>query len=132
MNNTAVQTISLSGGTPTAVALPITTPNKSITYTPVNRMTIAMGGDYEIHYFLSGTLDQNAVMTLAIRKNVGGIPSAIASRAVLANQAFTLSGNTYVNLQPGDVIDMTIASSRAAKLKLNSGVNASLTLKKLD
>ncbi len=95
-------------------------------------MTIVQAGDYEIHYFLTGTLDQNALVTLSVRANGNGILSATTAHDVLPNQVFTLSGNAYVNLQPGIVIDMTVTSSMGANLALNSGVNASLTLKKLN
>ena len=71
-------------------------------------------------------------MTLNVRKNGANIASAVTSRAVQANEAFTLSGNAYVNLKEGDVIDMTVTASRCSRLKLNTGVNSSLTLKMLN
>ena len=107
-------------------------PNLDVIYEQVNRMTIGTTGDHEIHYFLTGTLDQCAVVTLNVRRNGVNIASAVTSRAVQANEAFTLSGNVYVNLKEGDVIEMTVTASRCSRLKLNTGVNSSLTLKMLN
>ena len=130
-NNTA-STINLSIGTPTQVPLAVAMPNLNTTYAATNSITVAQAGTYEINYFSNASAAVATTLTQAVRANGVNIPSTVISRALTVGVSTIYSGSTIVTLAAGDVIDMTYQALLALGVTLGSGVNASLTVKKLN
>ena len=130
-NNTA-STINLSIGTPTQVPLAVAMPNLNTTYAATNSITVAKAGTYEINYFSNASAAVATTLTQAVRANGVNIPSTVISRALSVGVSTIYSGSTIVTLAAGDVIDMTYQALLALGVTLGSGVNASLTVKKLN
>ena len=70
--------------------------------------------------------------TQSIRVNGTNIPSTIISRALSVGVSSIYSGSTIVTLASGDIIDMAISALLAVGITLGSGVNATLSVKKLN
>lgn len=130
-NNTE-QTISLSIATPSQVPLANTMPNSNTTYTTANTITISQGGIYEINYFINMSAAVATTVTVAVRNNGTNIPSTVISRALSVGTNSLYSGSTIVNLDSGANIDLAISSSIATTITFGTGVNSSLTIKRLN
>lgn len=126
------QSINLGVGTQTQIALPNTMPNSNVTYTPTNSITVAQAGTYEINYYSNISAAVGTTVTLAVRTNGTNIPSTVISRALSVGVNSIYSGSTVVTLAAGDVIDMAVSALLAVGLTLGSGVNATLSIKKLN
>ena len=120
-SNTA-QTINLGIGTQTQIALPNTLPSLNTTYTPANSITVSQAGTYEINYFSNVSVALGTTLTQAVRVNGTNIPSTSS----------IYSGSTIVTLAAGSVIDMALSALLAVGVTLGSGVNATLSVKKID
>ena len=130
-NNTP-QTLNLVIGSATQIPLANAMPNLNTTYTPANSITVAQAGTYEINYFSNVSAAVGTTVTQAVRINGTNIPSTIISRALSVGVGSTYTGSTIVTLVAGDVIDMAISALLAVGLTLGSGVNATLSIKKLN
>lgn len=130
-NNTE-QTISLSLLTPSQIPLANTMPNSNTTYTTANTITATQGGIYEINYFINMSAAIATTVTVAVRNNGTNITSSIISRALAVGTNSIYSGSTIVNLSDGANIDLAMSSSLAVGITLGTGVNASLTIKRLN
>ena len=71
-------------------------------------------------------------VTMAVRVNGTNIPSAIIARGLSAGVSSIYSVSTIVTLAPGDVIDIAISALLSVGLTLGNGVNASLSVKRLN
>lgn len=130
-SNTA-QTLNLGIGTQTQIALPNNMPNLNTTYTPANSITVAQAGTYEINYYTNVSAAVATTLTMAIRNNGTNIASTVVSRALSVGVASIYSGSTIVTLAVGDVIDMAVSALIAVGVTLGTGVNATLSVKKLN
>lgn len=130
-NNTG-SSISIGVGTQSQVPLAISMPNANVTYTPNNSITVGSAGVYEINFYTNFSAAVSTTVTLAVRVNGANIPATILSRALSVSASSTYSGSVIVSLNAGDVIDMAISALLAVGLTLGSGVNASLTVKKIN
>ena len=130
--NTNPQTLNLIIGTPTQIPLPTSQPNLNTTYTPTNSITVAQAGVYEINYFSNVSAALATTVTQAVRINGTNVPSTVISRALSVGVNSIYSGSTIVTLAAGDVIDMAVSALIAVGLTLGTGVNATLTVKKLN
>lgn len=130
-NNTP-QTLNLVIGSATQIPLANSMPNLNTTYTPTNSITVAQAGTYEINYFSNVTAALGTTVTQAVRINGTNIPSTIISRILSVGVGSTYTGSTIVTLAAGDVIDMAISALLAVGLTLGSGVNATLSVKKIN
>lgn len=130
--STAPQTLNLTVGGTTPVPLPTNGPAKGVTYTPANSITVTDAGIYEINYSTTLTAALAATVTFAVRFNGTDIPSATISRALSVGTGSLFSGSTVVDLAAGTVIDMVISALLAVGITLGSGLNAILSVKKLD
>jgi len=130
-NNTS-QTINLGIGTQSQIPLPTSMPNLNTTYTATNSITITTTGTYEINYFSNLSAAIATTLTMAVRANGANIPSTVISRALSVGTNSVYSGNVIVNLTAGTVIDMAISALLAVGVTLGSGVNSTLTIKKLN
>lgn len=71
-------------------------------------------------------------LTQAIRVNGTNIPSTVISRTLSVGASTIYSGSTIVTLTAGSVIDMVLSALVAVGVTLGSGVNATLSLKKIN
>jgi len=130
-NNTS-QTLNISIGSATQIPLANNLPNLNTTYTPANSITVTQAGTYEINYFSNVSAALGTTVTQAVRINGTNIASTVISRALSVGVGSTYSGSTIATLAAGDVIDMAISALLAVGVTLGSGVNATLTVKKLN
>ena len=128
----APQTLNLAVGTQTQIALPTAMPNLNTTYTPTNSITVAQAGTYEINYYSNISVALGTTVTLAVRSNGTNIPDTIISRVLAVGVGSLYSGSVIVTLPAGAVIDMAISALLAVGVTLGSGVNAGLSVKKLN
>ena len=126
------QTITLGIGTQSQIALPSTMPNLNTTYTPANSITVTQAGTYEINYYSNVSVALGTTVTLAVRNNGTNIPDTVISRVLSVGVGSIYSGSVIVTLTAGAVIDMAISALLAVGVTLGSGVNATLSVKKLD
>lgn len=126
------QTLNLVIGSATQIPLANNMPNLNTTYTPTNSITVSQAGTYEINYFSNVSAALGTTITQSIRVNGTNIPSTIISRALSVGVSSIYSGSTIVTLASGDIIDMAISALLAVGITLGSGVNATLSVKKLN
>lgn len=126
------QTLNLGIGTQTQIPLPSTMPNLNTTYTPANSITVTEAGTYEINYYSNVSVALGTTLTLAVRSNGTNIPDTVISRALSVGVGSIYSGSVIVTLPAGAVIDMAISAALAVGVTLGTGVNATLSVKKLD
>lgn len=125
-------TLNLALGSSTQIPLPTTMPNLDTTYTPANSITVGEAGTYEINYFSNVSVAVGTTLTQAVRINGTNIPSTVISRILSVGVGSIYSGSVIVTLTAGDVIDMALSALLAVGVTLGSGVNASLTVKKIN
>lgn len=130
-NNTP-STLNLIIGSATQIPLANAMPNLNTTYTPANSITVAQAGTYEINYFSNVSAAVGTTVTQAVRINGTNIPSTIISRVLAVGVGSTYTGSTIVTLAAGDVLDMAVSALLAVGLTLGAGVNATLSIKKLN
>ncbi len=109
-----------------------TMPANAVTYTPANSITVGSAGTYEINYSTTLSVALGTTVTLAVRQNGTVIPDATISRVLSVGVGSLFSGSIIINLAAGAVIDMTLSALLAVGVTLGSGVNATLTVKKLN
>ncbi len=126
------QTLNLTIGGSTQIPMATTMPALDVTYTPANSITVTNAGTYSIDYNTIASVAAGAGLTLAVRRNGTNIPSATKTRTLAAGVESPFAGSIIINLTAGDVIDMAFSALVALGVTLGSGVNASLTVKKLD
>ena len=130
-NNTS-QVLNIAIGSSTQIPLANNMPNLNTTYTPTNSITVTQAGTYEINYFSNISAALATTVTQAVRINGTNIPSTIISRALQVGVGSTYAGSSIVTLAAGDVIDMAISALLAVGITLGTGVNATLSVKKLN
>ncbi len=126
------QTLNLTIGSSTPIALPTAMPNLNTTYTPANSITIGEAGTYEVDYFSNVSVAVGTTLTQAVRINGTNIPDTVISRILSVGVGSIYSGSVIVTLAAGDVIDMALSALLAVGVTLGAGVNATLTVKKLN
>lgn len=114
------------------MALATTMPEAGVTYTPANSVTVTDAGTYEISYSATLTPVNASDVTLSVRQNNTDIPSTPITKNMSAGESSLFSGNTVVTLGAGDVLDLAVTSNTAGDVALGSGVNAMLTVKRLN
>jgi len=130
--STVSQTLNLTIGAATQIPLATTTPNSNVTYTTANSITISSAGVYEINYFSNMTAAVATTVTMAVRSNGTNIPATVTSRALSVGVSSIYSGSVIVNLPAGATIDLAMSALIAVGITLSTGVNATLTVKKLN
>ena len=103
-----------------------------MTYAPANSITVTDAGTYEINYSTTLSAAIATTITFAVRANGTDIPSATISRLLAVGTSSLFNGSTVVTLAAGSVIDMALSALLAVGITLGNGVNATLTVKKLD
>ena len=107
-------------------------PNLNTTYTPANSITVAQAGTYEINYYSNMTAAAATTVTMAIRNNGTNIPSTVISRGLSIGVGSIYSGSVIVTLAAGAVIDMALSALLAVGVTLGTGVNATLSVKRIN
>lgn len=130
--NTTSQTLNLGIGTQTQIPLPTSMPNLNTAYTQANSITINQTGVYEINYFANMSATLATTVTFAVRQNGTNIPATVISRALSVGVGSIYSGSVIVNLTSGNTIDMAISALLAVGITLGSGINASISVKKIN
>lgn len=130
--STAPQTLNLTVGGATQIPLSTAGPVKEATYVPANSIVVANPGTYEINYSTTLTAAVATTITLAVRVNGVNVPSATISRVLAVGTSSLFSGSTIITLTAGSAVDMALSALLAVGITLGSGVNATLTVKKLD
>ena len=128
----ATQTLNLTLGAATQIPLATTMPNLNTTYATANSITVAQAGTYEINFYSNISVAVGATVTLAVRSNGVNIPSTVINRALSVGVGSLYSGSVIVTLPAGAVIDMAMSATLALGVTLGTGVNASLTVKRLN
>ena len=108
--NDTPQTLNLVIGSASQIPLTNSMPNLNTTYTPVNSITVAQAGTYEINYFSNVSAAIGTTVTQAVRVNGTNIPSTEISRVLAVGVGSTYTGSTIVTLAAGDVIDMAVSA----------------------
>ena len=96
-----------------------------------NTLTVNQSGVYEINFFTTATAALGAAVTVQVRRNGVALPETIVTRTLAVNVGTVFSGSVITNLNAGDVIDLATRALLALGLTLGSGVNATLTVKKI-
>lgn len=107
-------------------------PGTGVTNTPANSVTVPEAGTYEISYSASLMSVNAGDVTLSVRDNGTDIASTPITKTMTAGENSLFSGNTVVTLAANDVLDMAVTSTVAGDVTLGDGVNAMLTVKRLD
>ncbi len=130
--STTPQTLNLVIGGTTQIPLPASVPSAGVTYTPTNSITVTTAGTYEINYNTTLSAAVATTITFAVRVNGTDVPSATISRLLSVGTSSLFNGSTIVNLAAGSVIDMALSALLAVGITLGSGLNALLSVKKLN
>ena len=128
----APQTLTLAVNTPTQVALASTMPGSGMTNTPANSVTVTEAGTYELSYNAILSPASNGQLTLSVRQNGTDIPSTPITRTTTPAGVDVFSGDAIVTLAANDVLDLAVTSIAAETVTMGNGVNAMLTVKRLD
>ena len=128
----APQTLTLAANTPTQVALATTMPETGLTYTPANSATVTEAGTYELSYNAALTSVNAGDVTLSVRQNGTDLASTPITKTMTAGESALFSGTAVVTLAANDVLDLAVTSTTAGDVTLGSGVNAMLTVKRLN
>ena len=126
------QTLNLTIGSQVQIPLATTLPNLNTTYATANSIIVIQAGAYEINYFSNMTAAIATTVTMAVRNNGANIPSTVISRALSVGVSSIYSGSTIVTLTAGSVIDMAMSALLAVGISLSNGVNATLTVKRIN
>lgn len=129
-NNTS-QTINLSVGTQAQIPLASSMPNLRTTYTPTNSITVEQAGTYEINYYSNLSVAVGTTLTMAVRANGTNIPQTVISRVLSVGTGSIYSGSVIVTLPAGAIVDMALSALLAVGVTLGTGVNATLSVKKI-
>ena len=106
-------------------------PNLNTTYATANSITVTNAGTYEINYYSNVSVSVSVALSFAVRNNGTNIPETLITRTLNPNVGSIYSGSVIVTLQAGSVIDMAMSALLAADVTLGSGVNATLSVKRL-
>ncbi len=132
-NNTQMNIQANIIGAWTQIPLPNSMPSINANESENSDLKLEQDGIYEINFFVNFSTDKNTTVTLIARQNETNIPSTVVTKKVSANQEEIFSGNTYVELKADDKIDLAIsANDENVTINFNQGMNASLTVKKID
>lgn len=124
--------MTLTANTPDQVALATTMPETGMTYTPANSVTLTEAGTYELSYNAALTSVNAGDVTLSVRQNGTDIASTPITKTMTAGESALFSGDTVVTLNANDVLDLAVTSTVAGDVTLGNGVNAMLTVKRLN
>lgn len=103
-----------------------------MTNTPANSITVPEAGTYEVSYSATVAPTNASDVTVSVRQNNTDIASTPITKTMTAGESSLFSGNTVVTLSANDVLDLAVTSNTAGDVSLGSGVNAMLTVKRLN
>ncbi len=134
INETLGQTTELVPNVPYVFKLTNKWLSKNVSYTPENSITVEQGGIYLLHFSTNNRFtgpETDIDLTFGVRVNGENLPIAKADLSAPA-AAFTVnySGNYFIELPDGAVVDIAVTASKAKTL--NTAAQAKLCLMKLD
>ncbi len=107
--------------------------NINVINTPTNSITLEQDGIYEVNYTLNIDVNKISVITVMIRENLEMIPTTVISKKTNVNGTISFFCNTIIELKAGDTLDMVLSATEDnVTITFNSGITASLSIKKLD
>lgn len=117
--------------TATNVSLGTSMPLKNVSFAN-SGITISNGGNYEINFIISGSVDAAGTVIAQVAQNGNVLAASIVNKSFVDNSMGTL-GNTFLaTLSAGDVVTLQLQSDVALNFAPNQNVNALLTVKQLD
>lgn len=125
-------TINLTANIPSQINLAIANLASDITITLENSMIINTYGIYRIDYFFSGSINEDAALTVEVNTNGAPINGAGISKDAISNTDLDFNGSTVEILNPRDIIDLTIKSSKNAVLTPAPDLNGYLIITKIN
>ena len=128
---TAAPSLSLST-TAQQVTLGDTMPEKGVTYTPANSITVTDTGLYDIFYSITLTPDTADTITVSPRVNNTDVTGASSVHTLDADEESTFTKSTLVSLNAGDIVDLAVTATQAVTAPVSSGTGAVLVVKRLD
>ena len=128
---TAAPSLSLST-TAQQVTLGDTMPEKGVTYTPANSITVTDTGLYDIFYSIILTPDTADTITVSPRVNNTDVTGASSVHTLDADEESTFTKSTLVSLNAGDIVDLAVTATQAVTAPVSSGTGAVLVVKRLD
>ena len=117
--------------TPTTIPLPQTTAAQGVSYTTPNSITIDEAGDYELSYQVNLYSSAGTDVTFAVQQNGSDLPETVTGRTMGAGAVTPINDSVIVSLPAGAEMSLRVTSPNAVDLTFISGLNASLTAKKL-
>ena len=100
-----------------------------------NTITVTESGTYAVYYRLYVTATASQTLTAAIVNNGNALPVTIttvaATEASGENYVATLSAETLLELNEGDVISLALTSNTPGTVTVGTSASATLSLKKL-
>lgn len=132
--NNSASTLQTTGlGNWVQIPLENNMPSINVIETQNNILTLEQDGVYEINYFLNVDSNITTDLTLIVRKNQTNIPATVMTKRVSPSFNTSYNGSILANLNADDIIDMEISSNgENVAIHLSTGMNAYLTLKKID
>ncbi len=132
-NNTIMDITSIDIGNWTQINLPNLMPNVNANETEESYIKLEQDGIYEINFFVNISVDKDCAVTLIVRKNEINIPSTVITKNIPAQKDTIYQGSVLETLQADDKIDMAISANQEnVTIKFVTGMNASLSVKKID
>lgn len=119
--------------TTTAVTVPLGTsmPLKNVVIAN-NGIRVSNGGNYEINFWLAGSVDAAGTVTAAVAQNGNALAASTVSKNFVDDGVGTLGNTLFATLSAGDVITLQMQSNVSLNFVPNRNVNAVLTVKQLD
>lgn len=126
-------TVTLDNTNPATVPLDTTMTNENIT-TNTNTITITQSGVYELIYFLRGTADTTDTVVLSVRDNGVNVAGTEISKSLDQTNETDYYGDVITSLDAGATLTLSLQGTGTASTVTltNAGVNASLSVKRLD
>lgn len=126
------QTVNFTSNVLQQLPMPSVMASQEVSILP-STITIELAGDYEINYVLiNNSSSVTTELTVVVRRGGVIIPEMSLTRAIAANFGSLFFASTIVSLNAGDIIDMAILSPVSGNITLGLGLNASLSVKKLN
>jgi len=104
---------------------------QGVSYAAPNSITIDEAGDYELSYQVNLYSSAGTDVTFAVQQNGEDLPETVTGRTMGAGAVTPINDSVIVSLPAGAELSLRVTSPNAVDLTFISGLNASLTAKKL-
>ena len=128
---TATPSLSLSTSAE-QVTLADQMPEKAVTYTPSNSITVTDAGVYEIYYSITLTPDTADTITVAPRVNNTDVAGSSSTHTLDADEESTFTKSTLATLSASDVVDLAVTATQSVTAPVAAGAGAVLVVKRVN